>query len=357
FVGEDLASKRFTTVVLDEAQAIKNRSTKRSKAAMALNADFRMATTGTPIENHLGELWNLFRYLNPGLLGSHRHFNEQFAQPIARYDDRGRREQLRKIIQPFVLRRRKEEVLKDLPPKTEVTLNVALSPEERAFYEALRRKALDEISKVDGASQRFTVLAQLTKLRQAACHPKMVEPSTSLSSAKLELISTTILELLDNGHKALVFSQFVKHLRLVEQWVKSSGIPYQYLDGQTPGVQRDRAVQAFQGGEGQLFLISLKAGGTGLNLTEADYVLHLDPWWNPAVEDQASDRAHRIGQQRPVTVYRFVTEDTIEEKIVKLHHEKRDLADSLLAGTESSASLTVDQMMDLIREGSMAIRE
>ena len=190
-------------------------------------------------------------------------------------------------------------------------LNVSLSEAEMAFYEALRRNALDAIAAADDQSKRFAVLAQLTKLRQAACHPRLAEADSRLGSSKLELVGDTILELLENGHKALIFSQFVKHLRIVEQWVKNQGISYQYLDGQTPGKKREAAVQAFQNGEGDVFLISLKAGGTGLNLTEADYVLHLDPWWNPAVEDRASDRAHRIGQQRPVTVYRFVSEATI----------------------------------------------
>ena len=349
FVDEALAGKHFSNIVLDEAQAIKNSATKRSKAAMALQGDFRLATTGTPIENHLGELWNLFRFLNPGLLGSKKHFTEKFAKPISKDQDGERREQLRQLIRPFILRRRKDEVLTELPPKTEVSLAVSLSAEEVAFYEALRRRALEEIESADDTSKRFTLLAQLTRLRQAACHPILAEPSSHLQSSKLELVGETILEILDNGHKALVFSQFVKHLRLVEQWVKQQGIPYQYLDGQTPGKKREAAVEAFQKGEGELFLISLKAGGTGLNLTAADYVLHLDPWWNPAVEDQASDRAHRIGQQRPVTVYRFVSEHTIEEKIVALHNEKRELADQLLAGTDASAKLSVDEMIDLIK--------
>jgi superfamily II DNA or RNA helicase len=349
FVGEALAEKQFANIVLDEAQAIKNAATKRSKMAMKLQGDFRLATTGTPIENHLGELWSLFRFLNPGLLGSQRHFSDKFGKPIGRDGDEERREQLRKLIQPFILRRRKSEVLTELPPKTEITLNVELSEPELAFYEALRRRALEEIEAADDTSKRFTLLAQLTRLRQAACHPILADANSHLQSSKLELVGETILEILENGHKALVFSQFVKHLRLVEQWVKQAGIPYQYLDGQTPGKKREAAVNAFQNGEGQLFLISLKAGGTGLNLTAADFVLHLDPWWNPAVEDQASDRAHRIGQQRPVTVYRFVSEHTIEEKIVALHQEKRELADQLLAGTDRSAKLSVEEMIKLIQ--------
>ncbi|MBC6996267.1 DEAD/DEAH box helicase [Neolewinella lacunae] len=351
FEGEALAAKHFGTIILDEAQAIKNRGTKRSQVAMSLQADLRVATTGTPIENHLGELWNLFQFLNPGLLGSFQRFNEKYTVPITKNNDNERRQQLRRLIQPFILRRRKEEVLEELPPKTEVTLTVELSPAERAFYEALRQRALEQIDESDGPNRRFQILAQLMKLRQAACHPQMVDASVNIGSSKLELLAETIVELRASGHKALIFSQFVRHLKLVEEWVISQGIPYQYLDGSTPGAKREEAVQAFQRGEGDVFLISLKAGGTGLTLTAADYVIHLDPWWNPAVEDQASDRAHRIGQQRPVTVYRFVSENTIEEKIVQLHNEKRDLADSLLAGTEQSASLTAEDLLDLIKFG------
>ncbi|CAH1000988.1 hypothetical protein LEM8419_01985 [Neolewinella maritima] len=351
FEGDALANKRFGTIILDEAQAIKNRGTKRSQIAMRLQGDFRVVTTGTPIENHLGELWNLFTFLNPGLLGSYNRFNEKYTVPVTRNNDNERRQQLRRLIQPFILRRRKEEVLEELPPKTEVTLTVELSQPERAFYEALRQHALESIDESDGPNRRFQILAELMKLRQAACNPKLVDASVEIASSKLELLAETVQELRENGHKALIFSQFVRHLKIVEQWAIANDVPYQYLDGSTPGPKRDEAVQAFQRGEGDIFLISLKAGGTGLTLTAADYVLHLDPWWNPAVEDQASDRAHRIGQQRPVTVYRFVSENTIEEKIVKLHAEKRDLADSLLAGTEQSASLTANDLLDLIKNG------
>jgi superfamily II DNA or RNA helicase len=346
-----LTDKTFATIVLDEAQAIKNRATKRSQTAMQLQGDFKIITTGTPVENHLGELWNLFGFLNPGLLGSLERFNERFAFPIEKNQDKERRTQLRRLLQPFILRRRKNDVLDELPEKTEVTLSVELSPEERAFYEALRRQALENIEAGDGdaGDKRFKILAELMRLRQACCHPRMVTPESELSSSKLGLFAETVEELLSEGHKALVFSQFVKHLKIVEEWVKGQGISYQYLDGSTPLPQRDKAIRAFQGGEGDLFLISLKAGGFGLNLTAADYVIHLDPWWNPAVEDQASDRAHRIGQQRPVTIYRLITEDTIEEKIVKLHADKRELADSLLEGAEVSGKLSAEELLELIR--------
>ncbi|OAV46249.1 DEAD/DEAH box helicase [Lewinella sp. 4G2] len=351
FIGEELEAKEWATIVIDEAQAIKNAVTKRAKIVQNLSADFKLATTGTPIENHLGELWSLFRFLNPGLLGGKKAFNEKYNRPIAVHGDEQMREALKRLVQPFILRRRKDEVLTELPPKTEIILEVALSEEETALYEAMRRQALKEIAEAGEQERRFKVLAQLTKLRQAACHPRLVRPTSKIGSAKLELVGETILEILDNGHKALIFSQFVKHLKIVENWVKGQGIAYQYLDGSTPGKQRETAVNKFQAGEGDVFLISLKAGGTGLNLTEADYVLHLDPWWNPAAEDQASDRAHRIGQQRPVTVYRFVSQGTIEEQIIALHSEKRDLADQILSGTGNAGKLGVDEILTLIAEG------
>ena len=345
--SELFASKKFVTIVLDEAQAIKNSAAKRSKAAMKLQGDFKIITTGTPIENHLGELWNLFRFINPGLLGSLKGFRERFAIPIEKDKDEETQEQLQLLIRPFILRRHKTEVLKELPAKTEIVLSVDLSEEEQAFYEAMRRMAIESLESNDeeqAGAKHLKVLAQLMRLRRACCNPK-----TKLKSSKLKLFGSIIEELLANGHKALVFSQFVGHLKLIEDYVKSKGITYQYLDGATPTKKRQQRIDAFQNGEGELFLISLKAGGTGLNLTAADYVIHMDPWWNPAVEDQASDRAHRIGQVRPVTVYRLITQNTIEEKIIKLHESKRDLADSLLEGTDASSKLSASDLLDLIK--------
>ncbi|MCY7345541.1 MAG: DEAD/DEAH box helicase [Pyrinomonadaceae bacterium] len=349
---ELFTSRNFATIVLDEAQAIKNRNTKRSRTVMNLQGDFRLITTGTPIENHLGELWNLFNFTNPGLLGNHEFFNEKFALPIEKNKDENARKTLQKLIKPFTLRRRKNQVLDDLPAKTEIVLTVEMSAEERAFYEAIRREALEKIESTDGEAKdkRFRILAELTRLRLACCHPKLVNENIPLGSSKLELFGETLEELLENKHKALVFSQFVKHLKIVENYLQSKGISYHYLDGSTPAHIRQERIDAFQRGEGEIFLISLKAGGTGLNLTAADYVIHLDPWWNPAVEDQATDRVHRIGQQRPVTVYRLVTENTVEEKILKLHETKRDLADSLLDGTDSSGKLSADDLLALISE-------
>jgi superfamily II DNA or RNA helicase len=351
--AEILKNVQFSTIILDEAQAIKNYTTKRTKAAMDLKGDFRVITTGTPVENHLGELWSLYNFINPGLLGSINHFQEKFAVPIDKNGDREKKANLKKIIQPFILRRKKNDVLDDLPAKTEITLSVSLSDGERAFYETLRRNAVESLEREsdrgDGSKQ-LKILAELMKLRRACCNPNLVNPELGLKSSKLELFADTVEELLDNGHKALVFSQFVGHLALIKEWVESKGIKYQYLDGSTTPQKREEAIAAFQSGRGgDLFLISLKAGGTGLNLTAADYVIHTDPWWNPAVEDQASDRAHRIGQTRPVTIYRLITENTIEEKILNLHAHKRDLADSLLEGADASAKMTSADLLSLMK--------
>ena len=350
-VANLLAGVAWSTVILDEAQAIKNFETKRSQAAMKLQAGFRLLTTGTPIENHLGELWNLFRFINPGLLGSLESFNERFAGPIERLGDQNARKRLRKLIQPFILRRLKSQVLEELPPRTDIILHVDLSTDEQVFYEAIRQKALETATSAEGppGARHLKILAEIMRLRRACCHPKLVLPSTGITSSKLQVFGEVVDELLAGRHKVLVFSQFVGHLTIIREYLDEKTIRYQYLDGSTPARDRKKAVDAFQAGEGDIFLISLKAGGTGLNLTAADYVIHLDPWWNPAVEDQASDRAHRIGQERPVTVYRLVARQTIEEKIVALHHKKRDLADGLLSGSDIAARISTDDLIRLIR--------
>lgn len=352
--AERLTGVRWETVVLDEAQAIKNMTTKRSQAAMQLNAGFRIATTGTPVENRLDELWNLSRFLNPGLLGSHQSFTARFANPIERERDKAARTLLKKLIRPFILRRTKSQVLEELPPRTEIVQRVELSTEEAAFYEALRRKALESLGEAGEQSpgeRQIRILAEIMRLRRACCHPRLVLPESTLSSAKLAAFREIVDELRANGHRALVFSQFVSHLDLLREELDKDGIGYQYLDGSTPAKERQAQVAAFQAGQGELFLISLKAGGVGLNLTAADYVIHMDPWWNPAVEDQASDRAHRIGQLRPVTVYRLVAANTIEEKIVALHGQKRELADSLLEGTETALRVSAEDLLELLRAG------
>ncbi|MCU0552191.1 MAG: DEAD/DEAH box helicase, partial [Leptolyngbya sp. Prado105] len=352
-VSQLLSQVEWQTIVLDEAQSIKNFATKRSQAAMNLRGGFKLITTGTPIENHLGELWNLFRFINPGLLGSLEQFSERFAIPIERWDDKQARTRLRKLIQPFILRRTKTQVLQELPSRTEITLHVELTTEERLFYEALRKSAMRRLAESDAPAgqKHLQVLAEIMKLRRSCCNSRLVTPGSTLPSAKLQLFGEVLEELLDNKHKVLVFSQFVDHLKILQELLDEKAISYQYLDGSTSIPERKKRINAFQAGKGDVFLISLKAGGTGLNLTAADYVIHMDPWWNPAVEDQASDRAHRMGQQRPVTIYRLVAKDTIEDKIVDLHQHKRDLADSLLEGTEVSGKISTQDLLNLIQTG------
>lgn len=349
----DLLDQRdWNMAVLDEAHAIKNAKSVRSKAVMKLHAKFRLITTGTPIQNHLGELWNLFQFINPGMLGSSDQFLRKFVKSDPAAENQQINKELNKYIAPFILRRHKNEVLDDLPEKTEITLQVSLSEQERAMYEALRQEAMAHISvnEHQGGSKHLQILAEITKLRQMSCHPQLVLPESTIPSSKLEALENLVDDLRDARHKALVFSQFTKHLGLIRTMLDKKGISYQYLDGSTPLKKREEAIDNFQNGESDLFLISLKAGGVGLNLTAADYVIHMDPWWNPAVEDQASDRVHRIGQKRPVTIYRIIAENTIEEKIVKMHHNKRDLADRLLANTDQSAKISSEELMELITE-------
>jgi SNF2 family DNA or RNA helicase len=351
------AKVKWHTIVLDEAQAIKNNATKRSHAVMALQGDFRMVATGTPLENHLGELWNLFRFINPGLLGTSDQFNLKFAGPIERAQDKraeaGARARLKRLIQPFILRRTKSQVLSELPPRTEIVLPVDLTEQEAALYETLRRDAVAKLASLEGpeSQKSIQILAEMMKLRRACCNPNLVAPELNLASSKLAVFGRLLDGLLENRHKVLVFSQFVDHLALIRRHLDGRGVAYQYLDGATPMQARKERVDAFQAGEGDVFLISLKAGGVGINLTAADYVIHMDPWWNPAVEDQASDRAHRMGQQRPVTIYRLVAKNTIEEGIVDLHKHKRDLADSLLDGSDAAARMSPADMLRMLQEG------
>lgn len=355
------ASRPWATLVLDEAQAIKNAAAKRSQAVFALDAAFRLALSGTPVENRLAELWSVMRAINPGLLGSAARFAERFAGPIERQHDKHAQQTLRRLIAPFVLRRTKAQVLDDLPPRTELVLRVQPDDAEAAHYEALRRDALIAAERSlsgDAPGQaQLNVLAGLTRLRRAACDPRLVSPHLSVRGAKVQAFAELAQELVANGHKALVFSQFVDFLALLREPLDQAGIAYQYLDGSTPAAERMQRVDAFQAGQGDLFLISLKAGGFGLNLTVADYVVIADPWWNPAAEDQASGRAHRIGQQRPVTVYRLVNALSLEEKILTLHRDKRELAERLLDGTDGSARMPpADELVALMREDDATAR-
>ena len=330
------AGFHFDTCVLDESQAAKNASTETAKAVRLVNADHRLAMSGTPVENHLGELFTLFDFLNPGMLGRGAL---AVTAGIGRNPDPETREILGKALRPFILRRTKDEVAKDLPAKTEQTVYCELEGEQKKLYDELRdhyRTAL--LSRVDAVGMgksKIMVLEALLRLRQAACHPGLIDKTRGAeSSAKLDVLLPQIAEVIEEGHKALVFSQFTGLLSIVRKRLDADKIPYEYLDGKT----RDRAarVEKFQTDPNcKLFLISLKAGGVGLNLTAAEYVFLLDPWWNPAVEAQAIDRSHRIGQTKPVFAYRLIARGTVEEKVLALQESKRALADAILGGDGS----------------------
>ena len=351
--GELLASRQWTTIVLDEAHIIKNRDTQTSKAAMLLQADFRLMLTGTPLQNHLSEIWNLFQFANPGLLGSYQQFADRFITPIEADHNQERQRLLRRMLSPFMLRRTKDDVLSELPEKTEITLRVELSPDEQALFDNLRLQAIANLEQ--GTKSPLQTLAEITRLRQAACHPRLIDDRLQIPSSKTAAFVSLVQELRQSEHRALVFSQFTSHLSLIREALDQLSLDYLYLDGSTSAAERNRLVKQFQTGDTPLFLISLKAGGLGLNLTAADYVVHLDPWWNPAIEDQASDRAYRIGQERPVTVYRLIAAGTIEEKIIRLHQNKRSLADALLQDADMFAQISADDVIRLLRESVDAI--
>jgi superfamily II DNA or RNA helicase len=348
----ELKDVEFDYVILDESQAIKNAETQASKACRLLKARHRLAMTGTPIENHLGELWALFEFLNPGMLGRAAAF-QAAAKRTGNGSDNGTLQTLARGIAPFLLRRTKEQVLKELPEKTEQTLHCDLTGKQKKQYEQLRdyyRAQLSERIRTEGIKKsKIHVLEALLRLRQAACHPGMIDKAHArMPSAKIDLLLEQLDEVLEEGHKTLVFSQFTTFLDLVKKKLDKKNIPYEYLDGQTSN--RKKPVERFQNDpDCKLFLISLKAGGHGLNLTAAEYVYILDPWWNPAVEAQAIDRAHRIGQTKPVFAYRIIARGTVEEKIVELQKSKRALADAVITANESLIqSLTADDLQLLL---------
>ncbi|MBL8617235.1 MAG: DEAD/DEAH box helicase [Deltaproteobacteria bacterium] len=354
---EAFAAVPWATVVLDEAHAIKNPDTARARAAQALQAGFVLALTGTPVENRVQELWSLLHVTAPGLLGPRARFREDFVLPIEREGDRESRARLAALIRPFVLRRRKAEVAPELPARTERTELLPLGPAHAARYAAARAEAIRSLAELPETAEdqrRLAVLAALTRLRLLACHPALVDgpAAASAPSAKLERVRALVSELRESGQQVLLFSQFVRHLDLVGEALGRDGVRLCRLDGSTPARRRDEEVARFQAGLADAFLISLQAGGAGLNLTAASAVIHLDPWWNPAVEDQATGRAHRIGQQRPVTVVRLLSEGTVEQTVLEMHADKRELVSGLLAGSEAAARLDLSALSALVLESA-----
>ena len=345
--AQELTAIAWDTAVLDEAQAIKNPGSQAARAAFELRAKTRFTLTGTPVENRLDELWSQFHFTNPGLLGSLADFRRRYAQPIASGQP-GAAAHLRARIRPFLLRRLKQEVAPELPPRTEAVLHAELSDEERKVYEAIRAAVRGDVTeRLRSGGSVLEALEALLRLRQAACHSALVPGQQAESSTKVEVLLDALEEVLAEGHRALVFSQWTSLLDLVEPHLAGAGIDFSRLDGST----RDRAavVEGFQSADGPpVLLISLRAGGTGLNLTAADHVFLLDPWWNPAVEDQAADRTHRIGQENPVVIYRIVARETVEERVLALQERKRALADAALAGADQAASITREELLELL---------
>jgi superfamily II DNA or RNA helicase len=342
-----LSQHEFDCVVLDEAQAIKNAESQTARAAFRLKGAFRLALSGTPVENRLEELWSLMHFANPGLLGTKSDFQENSVTPIANGNE-GAAARLRQKIRPFVLRRMKRDVLPDLPPRSEAVLHVELDETERAVYDAVRVATRTDIAeRLAQGGGVLAALEALLRLRQASCHSGLIPGQVAERSSKVERLVEALSEAVEDGHKALVFSQWTSLLDRVEPHLTAAGISFTRLDGST----RDRGavVSGFQSESGPpVMLVSLKAGGTGLNLTAADHVFLLDPWWNPAVEDQAADRAHRIGQDRPVMVYRMVAKDTVEERILALQSKKRALADVALGDAGQATAITREDLLQLL---------
>ena len=351
---EKLREHDFHLVILDESHYIKNTRSKAAQSASLLKARHRLCLSGTPLENHLGELWSQFHFLLPGLLGDEKGFNSTFRHPIERQDDPMRRALLNRRIKPFLLRRTKDSVAKELPPKTEMVRKVELTGAQRDLYETVRlamdAKVREEIDRKGVARSQIVILEALLKLRQVCCDPRLVKSLPSkkqaAGSAKLQDLMQMVEDLLEEDRKILVFSQFTSMLELIEEELEARDIPYALLTGDTK--DRSAQVAAFQQGAVPIFLISLKAGGVGLNLTAADTVIHYDPWWNPAAENQATDRAWRIGQDKPVFVYKLIAKGTLEEKIQVLQQKKSDLAQSILAEGESQKmALTQEDLQQI----------
>jgi SNF2 family DNA or RNA helicase len=349
-----LAGIGWDLVVADEAQHVKNPLSRSARELREVPATARLALTGTPVENRLSDLWSILDWTTPGLLGTLDGFHQQVAVPVERYGDVAVRDRLARVVRPFLLRRRKSDpdVAPELPPKTETDRIVPLTPEQATLYEAVVREALEEIRSAEGMARRGLVLKLLTALKQVCNHPAhyLKQPGPLPGrSGKLAALDELLDVILDEGDGALVFTQYVAMARLLEAHLRQRGVESLFLHGGLPAPRRDEMVAQFQAGRASVFLLSLKAGGVGLNLTRATHVLHYDRWWNPAVEDQATDRAHRIGQDRPVQVHRLVTEGTVEDRIAALLASKRELAEAVVGGGEGWISeLSDTELAELV---------
>lgn len=347
-----LSAFYFNYVILDESQIIKNPASKSFKAVKSFKSKHRLVLSGTPVENSVADLWSQMAFLNPGLLGSYHYFQQEFVQPIEKKKDEEKARRLQAIIKPFVLRRTKSQVATELPPKSEQVFYCTMGEQQAEQYERVkseyRNAILENLGDEKARTPQIALLQGLTKLRQLANHPRMVDSTFRGESGKFESVIHTLETVLQRGNKVLVFSQFVKQLVIFKQYFDKHGVGYAYLDGATKN--REEVVKQFRENQDtRLFLISIKAGGVGLNLVEADYVFILDPWWNPAVEQQAIDRTHRIGQTRNVFIYKFITKDTVEEKILALQNRKKSIADTLITTEESFIkSLTPEDIRELL---------
>ena len=342
----------FASQVIDEAQYIKNQNTQAAKAVKQIQSGFRLAMTGTPIENRLSELWSIFDYLMPGFLYNYKRFKEKLEVPIIQNQDETAMQQLQKMVRPFIMRRLKKDVLRDLPDKLEENVFAHIEGEQQKLYDAhvMRMKLLLEgQSEQEFKQTKIQVLAELTKLRQICCDPSLIYDDYQKGSAKLDMCMELIENAVNGGHKILLFSQFTSMLERIQSRLDKAEIGYYTLTGTTDKSKRRRLVEKFNADETPVFCISLKAGGTGLNLTSADIVIHYDPWWNEAVQNQATDRAHRIGQKKVVTVYRLLTKGTIEEKIMEVQEKKKELSDKVLSGEGiGSGSFSREELLGLL---------
>jgi SNF2 family DNA or RNA helicase len=346
------AKCQFDTQIIDEAQNIKNYYTQAAKAVKLIPSDIRFALTGTPIENRLSELWSIFDYLMPGILGSYQQFRAEYEIPVVQNESEDTMERLKKMVSAFILRRVKQDVLTELPEKIEQVLYAQMEAEQRKLYVGRASQLVESLqnqSELEISRGKIEILAELTRLRQICCDPRLIYEDFTAKACKVDMCEELIHDAVEGNNKVLIFSQFTSIFPILEEKLKKAGISYYKLTGETPKMQRVQMAESFNQDQVPVFLISLKAGGTGLNLTGANIVIHFDPWWNIAAQNQATDRAHRIGQKNQVTVYKLIAKDTIEEKIIELQEKKKELAEEVLGGEGISvARLNREDLLEIL---------